>query len=73
MPKHTCVEPVTRPTTSIRPTLYESRARALACLGELDQAREAYRRAGAVKIADEQDRAIVETDLASGPWYGLNG
>lgn len=53
--------------------LYESRARALACLGELDQAREAYRRAGAVQIADDQDRAIVEADLASGPWYGLHG
>jgi hypothetical protein len=51
--------------------LYESRARALACLGELDRAREAYRRAGAVKIADDQDRAIVESDLAAGPWFGL--
>jgi uncharacterized protein YndB with AHSA1/START domain len=50
---------------------FEARARALACLGRLDEAGEAYRRAIAVDIADEQDRAIAHGDLAAEPWYGL--
>jgi uncharacterized protein YndB with AHSA1/START domain len=50
---------------------YEAKARALACLGRLDEAGEAYRRAAAVEIADEQDRAIFEGDLHSEPWFGL--
>jgi predicted RNA polymerase sigma factor len=50
---------------------FEARARALACLGRLDEAREAYRRAVAVDIADEQDRAIVRGDLDAEPWFGL--
>jgi uncharacterized protein YndB with AHSA1/START domain len=49
----------------------EARARALACLGRLERAGEAYRRAAAVGIADEQDRSIFEGDLASEPWFGL--
>ena len=27
--------------------------------------------ARAVPIADDEDRAIVEADLAAGPWYGV--
>ena len=51
----------------------EARARALACRGDLDEARALRRRAvdAAAAVADEQDRAIVETDLAAPPWYGL--
>ena len=50
---------------------YEARARALACLGRLDEAGEHYRRAAAVEIRDEQDRSIIEGDLAAEPWFGL--
>lgn len=50
---------------------YEALARALACLGRLDEAHEHYRRAVAVEVHDEQDRSIVEADLAAEPWYGL--
>jgi uncharacterized protein YndB with AHSA1/START domain len=50
---------------------YEARARALACLGRLDEARESRRRAAAVGIRDDQDRAIFDADLAAGPWFGL--
>lgn len=52
--------------------VYEARARALACLGRLDEARELRRRAEAVEVADEQDRAIFRGDLAAEPWYGLS-
>lgn len=50
---------------------YEALARALACLGRLDEAHEHYRRAIAVEVHDEQDRSIMGADLAAGPWYGL--
>ena len=52
--------------------VYEARARALACLGRLDEAREVYRRARCVPIADAQDRTIFESDLASPPWFDLD-
>lgn len=51
--------------------VFEAKARALAALGRLDEAGEAYRRAMAVEIADDQDRTIVQGDLAAEPWYGL--
>ena len=51
---------------------YEARARALACLGRLEEAEEMRRRAASVRVADEQDRSIFESDLAAGPWYGLD-
>jgi hypothetical protein len=25
-----------------------------------------------IEVADEEDRKIVEADLAKGPWFGLN-
>ena len=50
---------------------YEARARALASLGRIDEAREAYRRASATRVADPDDRSIYESDLASEPWFGL--
>jgi uncharacterized protein YndB with AHSA1/START domain len=49
----------------------EARARALACLGRLDEAGEAHRRAAAVVIADAEDRTIFESELAAQPWFGL--
>jgi tetratricopeptide (TPR) repeat protein len=50
---------------------FEARARALACLGRFDEAGEAYRRAVATRIADDQDRSIYDGDLAAEPWFGL--
>jgi tetratricopeptide (TPR) repeat protein len=51
---------------------YEARARALACLGRTAEAREAYRRAATVRVADEQDRSIFEGDLFGEPWFGFD-
>ena len=50
---------------------HEATARALACLGRLDEARAELALANAVEIADPEDRAIVESDLKSEPWFGL--
>jgi len=50
---------------------HEARARALACLGRLDEAAGELAAARAVEVADADDRSIVEGDLAAGPWYGL--
>lgn len=46
---------------------YEARARALAALGRLDEAAADWAAAKAVPIADDEDRALVESDLAVGP------
>ena len=50
---------------------HEARARALACLGRLDEAGAELAAARAVPIADDEDRKILDGDLAAGPWYGL--
>jgi uncharacterized protein YndB with AHSA1/START domain len=50
---------------------YEARARALAALGRVPEAVEMRRRAATVLIADDQDRAIFDADLAAGPWFGV--
>lgn len=50
---------------------HEAQARALACLGQLDEALEQRRLALAVPIADAEDAAIVAGDLAAEPWFGL--
>lgn len=50
---------------------HEGRARALAALGRLAEAAAARELAAAVPIADDEDREIVERDLAGGPWFGL--
>lgn len=52
---------------------HEARARALACLGRLDEARVELAAAHAVAIADPEDKAIVDDDLIAEPWYGLLG
>jgi hypothetical protein len=49
----------------------EARARALACLGRHDEAAAALVLAKAVPVADNEDRELVESDLASEPWFGL--
>lgn len=45
----------------------EARARALAALGRSGEAAEVWAAAAAVPIADPEDRAVVEVDLAEGP------
>lgn len=51
--------------------VYEAKARSLACIGDLDGARIAKKFALDVEIVDEDDRKLVEADLAKGPWFGL--
>ena len=50
---------------------HEARARALACLGHLDEAAAERAAAAVVPIADDEDRSIFEPDLAAEPWFGL--
>ena len=50
---------------------HEARARALACLGRLDEAAVDLKAAHAVPIADDEDRSILVGDLQSEPWFGL--
>jgi uncharacterized protein YndB with AHSA1/START domain len=51
--------------------VHEATARALACLGRLDEARSELALATAVEVADPEDRAIIEADIKSEPWFGL--
>ncbi len=55
-----------------RAYVHEATARAYAALGRGDEARAERERAAAVAIADEQDREIVEGDLAAEPWFGVS-
>lgn len=50
---------------------HEARARALACLGRLDEAAAERASAHAVEVDDADDRQVFEDDLAAGPWFGL--
>jgi len=50
---------------------HEAKARALACLGRLDEAGEELAAARAVPITDEEDKKIVDDDLVAEPWFGL--
>ncbi len=50
---------------------HEATARALACLGRLDEARAELALANAVEIADPEDRSIIEADIKSEPWFGV--
>ena len=50
---------------------HEARARALACLGHADGARIERAAAAAIEILADEDRNVVESDLASEPWFGL--
>lgn len=50
---------------------HEARARALAALGRTDEAGVEHRAARTTPIADPDDRAIFDTDLAAQPWFDL--
>ncbi len=50
---------------------HEALARALACLGRMEEAAVELTLARAVSIAEDDNREIVEADIAAEPWYGL--
>ena len=50
---------------------HEARARALACLGRLDEAARELASARAVEIVEDDDRRVFEDDLDAEPWFGL--
>ena len=50
---------------------HEAMARALACIGDHSPAREHLENAKWVPIADPEDKALVDSDLAAEPWFGL--
>lgn len=50
---------------------HEAKARALACLGRLDEAATELAAARSVEIADPEDRTIFDGDVAAPPWFGL--
>lgn len=50
---------------------HEARARALACLGRLDDAAAEVAAARAVELVHDEDGSIVLADLAAGPWCDL--
>ena len=51
---------------------HESLARAHACLGDFDSARHHRDVAANVPVVDPEDKRIVDSDLTSGPWFGLS-
>lgn len=51
---------------------HEARARALACLGRLDDAAVELAAARAVEVIDAEDREIFEGDLVAEPWFGFD-
>ena len=50
---------------------HEAMARAHACLGDSAAARQHLESAGNVSIADPQDKAQVDSDIAAAPWFGV--
>lgn len=54
-----------------RAYLHEARARALACAGRPDEARVERQLAADHTVADDEDRKILDSDIAAGPWFGL--
>jgi len=51
---------------------HEALARAHACLGQAPEARWHREMAAQVPIADPEDKAVVDGDLASEPWFGVS-
>jgi hypothetical protein len=51
---------------------HEALARAYACLGQASEARQHKESATHVPIADPEDKAVVDGDLASEPWFGIS-
>ncbi len=57
------------------PFAREALARALAATGSRDQALAELRRAEDLtkRVAEEDDRKVLEDELAKGPWFGMTG
>ena len=53
-------------------SVYDIKARSLACVGQKHDAKIWKEKAAQVEIADLEDRKVVEADLAKGPWFGLS-
>ncbi len=51
---------------------HEAMARAYACLGSADECRRHLAVAKAISINDPEDKKIVDSDLASEPWFGVS-
>ncbi|MEK0414879.1 MAG: hypothetical protein RL352_276 [Actinomycetota bacterium] len=51
---------------------HEALARAHACLGQASEARRHKERASQISIADPEDKAVVDGDLASEPWFVIS-
>jgi uncharacterized protein YndB with AHSA1/START domain len=49
---------------------HEALARALACNGQLDEARLERQKASDIAVTDPEDKSLVDADIAIGPWYG---
>ncbi len=52
--------------------VHEAMARALACAGDHDGARRELEVVSSIPIADAEDKAIFDADLAKEPWYGVS-
>lgn len=50
---------------------HEALARSYACLGDMGHALHHHVTSGEVPIGDPEDRTLVEADLATEPWFGL--
>jgi len=51
---------------------YEALARAHACIGQAQEARQYKNIAAQVSIADAEDQNLFNGDLAAGPWFGVS-
>ena len=50
---------------------HEALARAYACLGQAPEAKQHRDKAAQVPVADSEDKEMLDSDLASEPWFGL--
>ena len=50
---------------------HEALARAHACLGQAPEAKQHRDEAAQVPVADSEDKVMLDSDLASEPWFGL--
>ena len=50
---------------------HEALARAHACLGDREEAKRHRTLASEVSIADAEDKSMVDSDIASEPWFGV--
>ena len=51
---------------------HEALARANACIGQAPEAKQHRDKAAQVPITDSEDKEVIDSDLASEPWFGLS-